>query len=90
MNSISHDRKNNNVASVLHTDMSKMVKARLREFAPAARGSQDMGSCNLAFAFFDISVCKTLATLLCFLVMKNQVYPCITTLLEQKQPQREV
>ena len=41
---------------VSYTDMSKKVNARLRELAPAARGSQDAGSRNLAFAFFDMSV----------------------------------
>ena len=34
------------------TDMSKKTKGRLRELAPVARGSQDAGSRNLAFAFF--------------------------------------
>ena len=40
--------------------MSKEAKARLRELAPAVRGSQDTGSRNLAIAFFDRSVGKRL------------------------------
>ena len=36
--------------------MSKKVKARLRELTPAARGSEDAGSRNLAFTYFDVSV----------------------------------
>ena len=39
-----------------YTDKSKKANARLRELAPAARGSQEPGSRNLAFAFFDMSV----------------------------------
>ena len=31
-------------------------RARLRELAPAVRGSQDAGSCNLALLFFDMSL----------------------------------
>ena len=37
----------------------KKVKARLRELAPAARGSQDVGSGILDFAPFDMSLLFT-------------------------------
>ena len=38
------------------TDMSKKAKARLRELATVARGSQNAGSRTLVFDFFDMSV----------------------------------
>ena len=41
--------------SSLSTDMSKEATTRLRELTLAARGSQDVGSRNLGFAFFDVS-----------------------------------
>ena len=54
---ISHFKLTANNARALHVKKcQKRVKARLRELAPAARGSQDAGSRNLAFAFFDTSV----------------------------------
>ena len=36
--------------------MVKKVGPRLRELAPAARGSKDSGSCNLGPTFFTIPV----------------------------------
>ena len=48
------------IATQEGTYMSKKVGPRLRELAIAARGSPDAGSRNLAFAYFDMSVCGAL------------------------------
>ena len=43
----------------MHTVLILKVKTRMSELAPAARGSQDIGSCNLVLSYVQ-DECKTI------------------------------